>query len=212
MHSISFPSLDRPTSRTSINSDFTNVNPRYFHRIQRTLNLRSEFAVKASQEPLVFTEDDELDVAFATEGKNIDAAGAGQSFLSPGWLTQLGRLWGGKSEVPVVSATPADIKELLGGALFKALYKWMLDHGSIYLLPTGPISSFLVISSPEAAKHVLKASDNARNNVYNKGLVAEVSRFLFGDGFAVSGGENWRLRRKAVNPAFHKYCQFFFVS
>ena len=29
--------------------------------------------------------------------KLIDAAGAGASFTSPGWLTQLGRLWGGKS-------------------------------------------------------------------------------------------------------------------
>ena len=27
----------------------------------------------------------------------INAAGAGKSFTSPGWLTQLGRLWGGKS-------------------------------------------------------------------------------------------------------------------
>jgi carotene epsilon-monooxygenase len=30
-------------------------------------------------------------------GKLIDAEGAGASFTSPGWLTQLGRLWGGKS-------------------------------------------------------------------------------------------------------------------
>ena len=107
-------------------------------------------------------------------------------------------------DVPVVSASPADIQELLGGALFKALYKWMLESGPIYLLPTGPVSSFLVVSSPEAAKFVLQTSDNPKKNYYNKGLVAEVSRFLFGDGFAVAGGESWRLRRRAVNPAFHK--------
>ena len=29
--------------------------------------------------------------------KLIDAAGAGRSVTSPGWLTELGRLWGGKS-------------------------------------------------------------------------------------------------------------------
>ena len=29
--------------------------------------------------------------------KLIDTAGAGASLTSPGWLTQLGRLWGGKS-------------------------------------------------------------------------------------------------------------------
>lgn len=33
----------------------------------------------------------------ATTRKLIDAAGAGQSNMSPGWLTELGRLWGGTS-------------------------------------------------------------------------------------------------------------------
>jgi len=38
----------------------------------------------------------------------------------------------------------------------------------------GPASSFLVISDPAAAKHVLRASDNPKNPIYDKGLVAEV--------------------------------------
>lgn len=120
--------------------------------------------------------------------KLIDAAGAGTSFTSPGWLTQLGRLWGGKSDVPVADAKPEDIAELLGGALFKALYKWMLESGPVYLLPTGPISSFLVVSDPAAAKHVLRATDNPNRPVYEKGLVAEVSKFLFGTGVAIADG------------------------
>ncbi|GFR43972.1 hypothetical protein Agub_g5116 [Astrephomene gubernaculifera] len=137
-------------------------------------------------------------------GKSIDSAGAGRSIFSPGWLTQLNMLWGGKSNVPVANAKPDDIKELLGGALFKALYKWMLESGPIYLLPTGPVSSFLVISDPAAAKHVLRGTDNPQRNVYNKGLVAEVSQFLFGKGFAVGGGEEWKARRKAVGPSLHR--------
>jgi hypothetical protein len=40
-------------------------------------------------------------------------------------------------DVPVADAKPEEIKELLGGALFKALYKWMVDSGPVYLLPTG---------------------------------------------------------------------------
>ena len=32
----------------------------------------------------------------------------------------------------------------------------------------------------------------------------QVSEFLFGDGFAISGGDEWRLRRKAVGPSLHK--------
>lgn len=134
----------------------------------------------------------------------IDTDGAGKSFISPRWMTELGRLWGGASDVPVVEAVPDDVKDLLGGALFKALYKWMLTSGSIYLLPTGPISSFLIISEPAAAKHVLRSSDNSRRNVYGKGLVAEVSKFLFGDGFAIAEGQLWTARRKAVAPSLHK--------
>ncbi|GIL60700.1 hypothetical protein Vafri_15234, partial [Volvox africanus] len=137
-------------------------------------------------------------------GKSIDAAGAGASFTSPGWLTQLNMLWGGKGNVPVANAQPDDIKELLGGALFKALYKWMLESGPVYLLPTGPVSSFLVISDPAAAKHVLRSTDNAQRNIYNKGLVAEVSQFLFGKGFAVAGGDDWKVRRRAVGPSLHR--------
>ena len=32
----------------------------------------------------------------------------------------------------------------------------------------------------------------------------QVSTFLFGEGFAITGGDQWRVRRKAVNPALHK--------
>jgi carotenoid epsilon hydroxylase len=106
--------------------------------------------------------------------------------------------------VPVADANPSDIQDLLGGALFKALYKWMLESGPVYLLPTGPISSFLVISDPAAAKHVLRSTDNPQRPVYVKGLVAEVAQFLFGQGFAITGGDEWRVRRKAVGPSLHR--------
>ena len=56
-----------------------------------------------------------------------------------------------------------------------------------HFLSAGPISSFLVISDPECAKHVLRATDNPSRPVYEKGLVAEVAKFLFGEGFAISG-------------------------
>ena len=72
----------------------------------------------------------------------------------------------------MADAKPDDIKDLLGGALFKALFKWMQESGPVYLLPTGPISSFLVISDPDCAKHVLRASDNPNRPIYDKGLVA----------------------------------------
>lgn len=157
--------------------------------------MRRNVVVKAS--------DEDLDKPIAS-GKNIDAAGAGASSISPGWLTQLNLLWGGKSNIPVADAKPEDIQDLLGGALFKALYKWFEESGPVYLLPTGPVSSFLVISDPAAAKHVLRSTDNSTRNIYEKGLVAEVAQFLFGDGFAISGGEQWRMRRRAVSPSLHR--------
>lgn len=47
---------------------------------------------------LITQEEIDLDVS-VDRGlqKLIDTAGAGASVTSPGWLTQLGRLWGGKS-------------------------------------------------------------------------------------------------------------------
>ncbi len=71
-------------------------------------------------------------------------------------------------DTPIADAKPEDIADLLGGALFKALYKWMEQSGPVYLLPTGPASSFLVISDPAAAKHVLRGSDNPKVNIYAK--------------------------------------------
>ena len=35
-------------------------------------------------------------------------------------------------------------------------------------------------------------------------LDVQVSEFLFGHGFAISGGDEWRVRRKAVGPSLHK--------
>ena len=54
----------------------------------------------AAVPPNVHIVQDEVDLdqsVDAVKRKLIDAAGAGKSFTSPGWLTQLGRLWGGKS-------------------------------------------------------------------------------------------------------------------
>ncbi len=31
-----------------------------------------------------------------------------------------------------------------------------------------------------------------------------MSKFLFGDGFAISGGDGWRVRRRAVGPSLHR--------
>ncbi|GAB5363299.1 hypothetical protein AAMO2058_000871500 [Amorphochlora amoebiformis] len=114
-------------------------------------------------------------------------------------LGEVGRLWLGQSEIPVAVYKPTDIGELFGGALFLVLERFKNLYGSAYLLPTGPTTSFLVLSDPESAKHVLNSY-----GTYEKGLVREISEFLFGDGFAVADGEKWKIRRRAVAPSLHK--------
>lgn len=54
----------------------------------------------------------------------------------------------------MADAKPEEIKDLLGGALFKALYKWMEDSGPVYLLPTGKEGwVFATILTVRSAEH-----------------------------------------------------------
>ncbi|KAF5940623.1 hypothetical protein HYC85_021790 [Camellia sinensis] len=123
------------------------------------------------------------------------------SWVSPDWLTSLAQsLSIGKddSSIPIANAKLEDVSELLGGALFLPLFKWMQEYGPIYRLAAGP-RNFVVVSDPAIAKHVLR-----NYGKYAKGLVAEVSEFLFGSGFAIAEGQLWTVRRRAVVPSLHK--------
>eukprot|EP00270_Netrium_digitus_P009242 TRINITY_DN2804_c0_g1_i4.p1 TRINITY_DN2804_c0_g1~~TRINITY_DN2804_c0_g1_i4.p1 ORF type:complete len:607 (+),score=185.29 TRINITY_DN2804_c0_g1_i4:22-1821(+) len=135
-------------------------------------------------------------------GSSKDTAGAGISWVSPPWLTSLLETLRGKdtSNIPVANAQLEDVKDLLGGALFLPLFKWMMESGPVYRLAAGP-RNFVIIGEPEAAKHVLR---NYGDGKYGKGLVREVSEFLFGSGFAIAEGDLWTARRKAVAPALHR--------
>ncbi|XP_021677418.2 carotene epsilon-monooxygenase, chloroplastic isoform X2 [Hevea brasiliensis] len=124
------------------------------------------------------------------------------SWVSPDWLTSLSRtLTLGQNDdsgIPIASAKLEDVSELLGGALFLPLFKWMNEYGPIYRLAAGP-RNFVVVSDPAIAKHVLR-----NYGKYAKGLVSEVSEFLFGSGFAIAEGPLWTARRRAVVPSLHK--------
>ncbi|XP_050380386.1 carotene epsilon-monooxygenase, chloroplastic [Argentina anserina] len=124
------------------------------------------------------------------------------SWVSPDWLTSLTRSLtlstNDDSGIPIASAKLDDVSDLLGGALFLPLFKWMNEYGPIYRLAAGP-RDFVVVSDPAIAKHVLR-----NYGKYAKGLVAEVSEFLFGSGFAIAEGPLWTARRRAVVPSLHK--------
>ena len=116
---------------------------------------------------------------------------AGSSWVSPDWLTSLTRSLtiskDDDSGIPVANAKLDDVSDLLGGALFLPLFKWMNDYGPVYRLAAGP-RNFVVVSDPAIAKHVLR-----NYGKYSKGLVAEVSEFLFGSGFAIAEGPLWTV-------------------
>ncbi|EPS64627.1 hypothetical protein M569_10150 [Genlisea aurea] len=127
------------------------------------------------------------------------------SWVSPDWLTSVSNsvasVLGPKDEsnIPVAGAKLEDVSELLGGALFLPLFKWMNQYGPIYRLAAGP-RNFVVVSDPSIARHVLRNYGTK----YGKGLVAEVSEFLFGSGFAIAEDSLWTVRRRAVVPSLHK--------
>lgn len=113
------------------------------------------------------------------------------SWVSPDWLTSLTRSFtiglNDDSNIPIASAKLDDASDLLGGAIFLPLYKWMNENGPIYRLAAGP-RNFVVVSDPAIAKHVLR-----NYGKYAKGLVSEVSEFLFGSGFAIAEGPLWTV-------------------
>ncbi|KAB1199544.1 Carotene epsilon-monooxygenase, chloroplastic [Morella rubra] len=143
-----------------------------------------------------------LTIKSSTNNTNNKGSNKPSSWVSPDWLTSLTRsLTVGNDDgsgIPVASAKLDDVSDLLGGALFLPLFKWMNEYGPIYRLAAGP-RNFVVVSDPAIAKHVLR-----NYGKYGKGLVAEVSEFLFGSGFAIAEGPLWTARRRAVVPSLHK--------
>ena len=153
--------------------------------------------------PELWSEDDLDSIQFAADPEQAaisNKAGAGATMAAPDWLTQLNRLWGGDSEIPVADAKLEDITGLLGGGLFQPLFKWMKEAGPVYLLPTGPVTSYVVVSDPDCVKQVLFNYGSK----YIKGTIAEAGEFLFGLGVALQENEAWKIRRKAVAPSLHR--------
>ena len=92
-----------------------------------------------------------------------------------------------------------DLQTLAGGPLFLLLAKYFHDYGPIFNLSFGP-KSFLVISDPVMARHILKSSPD----LYCKGMLAEILEPIMGKGLIPADPVTWRVRRRAIVPGFHK--------
>mmetsp|Transcript_32796 Transcript_32796/g.68969 ORF Transcript_32796/g.68969 Transcript_32796/m.68969 type:complete len:762 (-) Transcript_32796:89-2374(-) len=93
-----------------------------------------------------------------------------------------------------------DLQTLAGGPLFLLLAKYYQDYGPIFNLSFGP-KSFLVISDPVMARHILRDSSPEQ---YCKGMLAEILEPIMGDGLIPADPKIWKVRRRAVVPGFHK--------
>ncbi|EHA8591274.1 protein LUTEIN DEFICIENT 5, chloroplastic [Cocos nucifera] len=71
-----------------------------------------------------------------------------------------------------------------GQAFFLPLYELFLTYGGIFRLTFGP-KSFLIVSDPAIAKHILK--DNSK--AYSKGILGEILEFVMGKGLIPADGE-----------------------
>ncbi|GAB2282499.1 hypothetical protein Dimus_017041 [Dionaea muscipula] len=96
------------------------------------------------------------------------------------------------------------VSDLFGRPLFFSLYDWFLEHGPVYKLAFGP-KSFVVVSDPIVAKHILKENAFA----YDKGVLADILEPIMGKGLIPADIETWKQRRRVIAPGFHAlYLEF----
>ncbi|CAN1765623.1 Protein LUTEIN DEFICIENT 5, chloroplastic [Linum perenne] len=104
-----------------------------------------------------------------------------------------------KMDYPKIPEAKGAISAIRSEAFFIPLYELFLTYGGIFRLTFGP-KSFLIVSDPAIAKHILK--DNSKG--YSKGILAEILEFVMGKGLIPADGEIWRVRRRTVVPALHQ--------
>eukprot|EP00611_Tribonema_gayanum_P030854 TRINITY_DN869_c0_g3_i3.p2 TRINITY_DN869_c0_g3~~TRINITY_DN869_c0_g3_i3.p2 ORF type:complete len:485 (+),score=167.72 TRINITY_DN869_c0_g3_i3:323-1777(+) len=91
------------------------------------------------------------------------------------------------------------LEDLAGGPLFLLLEKYFHKYGPVYKLAFGP-RSFIVVSDPVMAKHLLKSNVGA----YDKGVLASILEPIMGKGLIPADPQTWKVRRRAIVPGFHK--------
>jgi cytochrome P450 len=113
--------------------------------------------------------------------------------------TNIEQIYGGYPSLDGCPLAEGDISDIAGGTMFIGLQRYYNKYQSPYKLCFGP-KSFLVISDPMQAKHILRdASGN-----YDKGILAEILKPIMGKGLIPADPATWSVRRREIVPAFHK--------
>ncbi|KAF5948210.1 hypothetical protein HYC85_014167 [Camellia sinensis] len=119
--------------------------------------------------------------------------------ISSGMLEFLFKWIDAPKDYPKIPEAKGAISAIRSEAFFVPLYELFLTYGGIFRLTFGP-KSFLIVSDPSIAKHILR--DNSK--AYSKGVLAEILEFVMGKGLIPADGEIWRVRRRAIVPALHQ--------
>ncbi|GFP95752.1 protein lutein deficient 5 chloroplastic [Phtheirospermum japonicum] len=106
---------------------------------------------------------------------------------------------GGPDNYLKIPEARGDIRAISSEPFFIPLFELFTTYGGIFRLTFGP-KSFLIVSDPSIAKHILKENPKA----YSKGILAEILDFVMGKGLIPADGEIWRVRRRAIVPALHQ--------
>jgi cytochrome P450 len=109
------------------------------------------------------------------------------------------QLYGDEPSEDGAPIATGEVPDLLDGTLFLGLQRYYQEFGPVYKLLFGP-KSFIVVSDPVIAKHILKENPGA----YDKGVLAEILEPIMGKGLIPADPETWKVRRRAIVPGFHK--------
>jgi len=113
--------------------------------------------------------------------------------------TNIEQIYGGYPSLDGCPLAEGALNDIADGTMFIGLQRYQNNYGSPYKLCFGP-KSFLVISDPVQAKHVLRDA----NTNYDKGILAEILEPIMGKGLIPADPETWSVRRRQIVPAFHK--------
>ncbi|CAM8960137.1 unnamed protein product [Rhodiola kirilowii] len=139
--------------------------------------------------------------AFTVENSGVPSFirdGLSRLGIQSEFLEPLFRWNAGRELFPKIPEAKGAISAIRSEAFFIPLYELFITYGGIFRLTFGP-KSFLIVSDPSIAKHILR--DNAK--AYSKGILAEILDFVMGKGLIPADGEIWRVRRRAIVPALH---------
>ena len=113
--------------------------------------------------------------------------------------TNIEQIYGGYPSLDGCPLAEGELNDIADGTMFIGLQNYFDRYGSPYKLCFGP-KSFLVISDPIQAKHILRDA----NTQYDKGVLAEILKPIMGKGLIPADPQTWSVRRRQIVPAFHK--------